>query len=90
MKKSEVNAKLRKMNRKAISTRVDELRVEIAKKHIEVATGKEKASSKLRELKKELARALTIYPTIKEDAEGTKKKKSQVKKDSKKVKETKK
>gem|GEM_PF-5174655 len=52
--------KIRKMDRKTIEKRVETLRFEIINKHIEISSGKEKASSKLRTLKKELARLLTF------------------------------
>ena len=65
MKRSEMLEKIRKMDKKALGKRISALRVEIVKKHVEVSTGKEKASSKLRMLKKELARALTLYKTAK-------------------------
>lgn len=61
MKRSEMMIKLRKLNKEALEKRISELRREITIKHVQVATGKEASSAKLGLLKKELARALTIY-----------------------------
>lgn len=56
-----------KMTQKELSKKITALRIDVAKKKVEVSAGKGNALGKLRLLKKELARALTAYPNAKKD-----------------------